>query len=231
MDLRRLVARTFQGQSVVIEVSAMEKNAERLSSAARTKPCSLSSCRICSTLGQPPCSAIHPIPAAASTVPGAPAPAPAAAAAPTAIARRHHAAARAPHATATATLLTAAAVPPTQPPSTCGGGAAATDTGSARAEAQTGARGRGVALARHRGRGVDEEEAGRRKGGLVGVRRDWNWNRGSLRLPSSSEVAEVYGAVGMGLIDGRSGGRDRRGGRWESGWVVALARGEEEEGG
>jgi len=218
MGLRRLAARTFQGQSVVIEVSAMEKKAERPSSTARTSPCSLSSCRTCSTLGQPPRSAIPPIPAAASTAPGAPAPAPAAAAAPTAIARRHHAAASAPHATATATLLTAAAAPPTQPSSsTCGGGAAVIDTGSARGEAETGARGRGLALARHRESGVDGDEAARWKGGLAGARRDWNCNRGSLPLPSSSEVAEVYGAAGMALVEGRSGGGVRRGGRWESG--------------
>jgi len=53
---------------------------------------------------------------------------------------------------------------------------------------------------------VDGDEAGRRKGGLAGARRDWSWSRGSLPPPSSSEVAEVDAAAGMALVDGRCGG-------------------------
>lgn len=70
---------------------------------------------------------------------------------------------------------------------------------------ETGASGRGLAQVQHRRSGTGGEEAGpRKKGGLVGARRDWNWNRGSLPPPSSSEVAE--GAAGMAPLDGGCGG-------------------------
>lgn len=60
---------------------------------------------------------------------------------------------------------------------------------------------------------MDGVEAGQRKGGLVGARRDWNWNRGSLPARSSSEVAEdVESAGAMALNDGRQLWRRRSAG-------------------
>jgi hypothetical protein len=166
MDFR--YARTFQGQSVVMEVSAMEKKAERPSKRARTKPCSFSSCRILSTVGQLPRSAAQPTPTAAPTAPDAPAPSPAAAAAPTASARRHHAEAIPPHASATATLTAAARWSGSSSASAPGRGAAVSRRGSA--EAEMGAS--RVVLATPRGH--RQEAEGERYGGLVGARSDWN---------------------------------------------------------
>lgn len=43
---------TFHGHNVVMEVSAMEKNADSPKSAANIKPCSLKTLRSCEILGQ-----------------------------------------------------------------------------------------------------------------------------------------------------------------------------------
>jgi hypothetical protein len=166
----------------------MEKNAERPSRTASMMPCSLTSCRTCSTLGHPPRSASPPIPTAASTAPCAPAPA----LAPMASVRRHHAAASIPHATDTAILLTAGVILP-QPSSSASGGGGASATGKGNTEAETRASGRGLPPARGSGKA-----ARRKKGALVGPPRDWNRSRGSLPPPSSSEAAEVVAGAGIG---------------------------------
>jgi hypothetical protein len=219
MGLVRLVVRTFQGHNVVMEVSAMEKNAERPSRTASMMPCSLTSCRTCSILGHQPRSASPPIPTAASTAPCAPAPA----VAPTASARRHHAAASIPHATNTAILLTAV-VTLTIPSSSnsCGGGAVVTGRGSA--EAKTGASGWDLAPA------LGSGKAARRTGALMGPRRDWNRSRGSLPPPSSSEAAEVVASASIGgaVAGARRGegwrGKGTKGMSWKVWRPVRCAR-------